>query len=41
MLEHWVLSELGPFIIMEYIENDCDLVGALDTPGLKIRTSPS
>lgn len=26
---------LGPFIVMEYIENDSDLVDALNTPGLQ------
>lgn len=26
---------LGPFIIMEYIENDSDLIDALNTPGLQ------
>lgn len=26
---------LGPFIVMEYIENDSDLVDALNTPGLR------
>ncbi|KAL1854300.1 hypothetical protein Plec18170_005064 [Paecilomyces lecythidis] len=27
-------AELGPFIIMEWIENDSDLVDAINTPGL-------
>ncbi|OKL55836.1 hypothetical protein UA08_08924 [Talaromyces atroroseus] len=28
-------AKLGPFIVMEYIENDSDLVDALNTPGLQ------
>ena len=28
-------ARLGPFIVMEYIENDSDLVDALNTPGLR------
>lgn len=28
------LDELGPFIIMEYIEHEYDLVDALNTPGI-------
>ncbi|PYI07387.1 phosphotransferase family protein [Aspergillus sclerotiicarbonarius CBS 121057] len=36
---HWGTSEqnplqLGPFILMEYIDHDTDLFGALNTPGL-------
>ena len=29
------LAGLGPFIVMEYIDNDADLVAVLNTPGLQ------
>lgn len=28
---------LGPFIIMEFVEHECDLVDALNTPGTPVR----
>lgn len=31
---------LGPFIIMEYVEHDCDLVDALNTPGIPYEERP-
>ncbi|KAJ5757623.1 uncharacterized protein N7511_006317 [Penicillium nucicola] len=33
-------GQLGPFIIMEYIENNADLVDALNTPGLLLEDRP-
>jgi aminoglycoside phosphotransferase (APT) family kinase protein len=33
-------AQLGPFIIMEYIENNADLVDALNTPGIPIEERP-
>lgn len=29
-----MLLSVGPFIIMEYVENDSDLVDALNTPSI-------
>ncbi|MCJ1259931.1 hypothetical protein MMC24_007770 [Lignoscripta atroalba] len=44
ILHHGMTDEspfgLGPFIIMEYIEHACDLVDALNTPGLAIEERP-
>jgi hypothetical protein len=33
-------AQLGPFIIIEYIDNDADLVDALNTPGIPIEERP-
>lgn len=33
-------DELGPFIIMEYVEHEYDLVDALNTPGIPVHERP-